>query len=89
MNHKTEFLQSIQTRQLQSWRDQANAGGGVYTAYDSRNNRTMVFKLDELVNELASREPRPSKPPHQKGKGAATKEFRPKTKFSRVGNGNV
>jgi len=87
MNYKTEFLQSVQTRQLQSWRDQARASGNVYTAFDHKNHRTMVFKLEEIVEELKSRDPAPISSNNKNKK--PTKEFRPKTKFSRVGNGNV
>lgn len=58
---KSEYLKSAHTRQLLSWRDQAYSGGGVYTPYDPKSNSTMIFRLDEIVNELNTRDHVPNK----------------------------
>lgn len=58
---KNDYLKSAHTRQLIRWRDEAYAGGGIYTPFDYNTNSAMTFRLDEIVNELNTREHVPNK----------------------------
>lgn len=58
---KSEYLKSAHTRQLINWRNQAYACGGIYTPFDHNSNKAMIFRLDEIINELNTREHIPNK----------------------------
>ena len=58
---KHEYLRSIETRQLMSWRERAYACGGYYTPFNHHSNSAMLFSIEDLKAELATREHIPNK----------------------------
>lgn len=58
---KQEYLKSIETRQLMSWRERAYACGGSYTPFDHKSNSAMIFSIDDIKAELNTREHIPNK----------------------------
>lgn len=60
MNPK-EFLRSLSTRQLVTWRDRAESLSGIYTYFDQTKNSTHNFTVESIVNELDRRDDNPVK----------------------------
>lgn len=58
---KQEYLKSIETRQLMSWRERAYACGGNYTPFNPHSNTAMFFSIEDLKAELSTREHIPNK----------------------------
>lgn len=54
--NKEKYLKSIPTRLLESWRSEAEAGNGMYAAYDHKNLRSMLFTLEAISKEISTRE---------------------------------
>ena len=59
--NKLEYLKSIDTRQLMSWRERAYACGGYYTPFDHKSNSAMIFSIEDIKAELGTREHIPNK----------------------------
>lgn len=59
--NKVEYLKSIETRQLMSWRERAYACGGSYTPFDYHSNSAMIFSIEDIKAELNTREHIPNK----------------------------
>jgi hypothetical protein len=59
--NKLEYLKSIETRQLMSWRERAYACGGYYTPFNHHSNSAMIFSIDDIKAELSTREHIPNK----------------------------
>lgn len=66
--NKQKFLNGVDTHLLVLWRNNALAGAGTYTHFDYKNARTMTFLIDDIVNELATRDDMPKKPNRVKAK---------------------
>lgn len=54
--NKVEILQSLTTPQLVTWRDKADAVGGIYNHFDQRTNSAANFTLTAIEYELGKRE---------------------------------
>jgi hypothetical protein len=54
---KLEYLKSIPTHVLSSWREKATtSGNGNYTVFDYKTVRSMIFSSNDLDIELRTRE---------------------------------
>jgi hypothetical protein len=57
---KHEFLKSLTTPILISWRDRAESVSGIYTHFDHTTNSTANFTLEAISRELDRREDKPN-----------------------------
>lgn len=59
--NKADFLKSLTTPQLVTWRDRADAVGGIYNHFDHRTNSAANFTLEAINAELNRREDNPNR----------------------------